>query len=124
MQQLILDGQFCDLNSFISANNRNRYISSKIKKEETERVKYACLDSDLETITECSDFIFCWYVPNKRKDPDNVAFAVKFILDGMVSSGVLPTDSMKFVSGLSHVFKVDKENPRVKISIVPSGISF
>lgn len=53
----------------------------------------------------------------RRRDRDNMAASLKGIYDGIVDAGILADDS-----GLTHepiVFEVDKENPRVVISIRP-----
>jgi hypothetical protein len=60
---------------------------------------------------------FRWYLKNKRKDPDNVAFAKKYVLDGLQMGGVIEGDSMKYIQGWQEEFFVDKENPRVEVSI-------
>ena len=53
-----------------------------------------------------------------RRDVDNIAFAHKFILDGLVSAGVLEGDSRKYVIGLQDEFpEPDPDNPRVEITI-------
>lgn len=62
-----------------------------------------------------------WYEKNKRRDPDNVAFAKKFILDSLVESGVLARDSQKYVSAFVDHFRVDPENPRIEIMIYENG---
>lgn len=49
---------------------------------------------------------------------DNIAFAHKFILDGLVDAGVLKGDSRKFVIGLEDDFsEIDPDNPRVEVTI-------
>lgn len=60
---------------------------------------------------------FHWYRKNKKVDPDNIAFAKKYILDGIVAAEALPNDGWSEVLGFSDSFSVDKENPRVEIKI-------
>ena len=60
---------------------------------------------------------FAWVEPNRRRDIDNIAFAHKFILDGLVDAGVLKGDSQKYVTGFVDLFRVDKDNPHVSILI-------
>ena len=53
-----------------------------------------------------------------RKDIDNVAFAVKFIYDGLVEAGVFHGDGRRHISGFSHAgFMAGQENPRVELTI-------
>ena len=84
MGRLLIEGELTALNEFINAERRNRYIAAKIKKDETGYCQDVAKKSGLklqETDFPCA-LIITWYVKNKRKDADNIAFAKKFILDG------------------------------------------
>ena len=60
---------------------------------------------------------FLWVEKDKRRDLDNIAFAKKFILDGLVSAGVLENDNATRVIGLNDEFAYDKKNPRIEVVI-------
>ena len=62
-----------------------------------------------------------WYEKNKRRDPDNVFSAIKYILDSLVEAGVFPNDGQKQVAGIINWIKVDKKNPRIEITIYEDG---
>ena len=64
-----------------------------------------------------TDFEFTWYLKNKRKDKDNVAFAKKYIFDGMVDAGLIENDGWKQVGNWKEKFNVDKEFERVEIKV-------
>lgn len=121
MNKLVIEGELTALNEFINAERRNRYIAAKIKKDETGYCQDVAEKSDLklqETDFPCA-LIITWYVKNKRKDADNIVFAKKFILDGLVEAGVLPNDNRKYVQGFIDVVKEDKECQRIEITFVP-----
>ena len=121
MKHLLIEGELTALNEFINAERRNRYIAAKIKKDETGYCQDVAEKSDLklqETEFPCA-LIITWYVKNKRKDADNIAFAKKFILDGLVEAGVLPNDNRKYVQGFVDIVKEDKERQRIEITFVP-----
>ena len=62
---------------------------------------------------------FCWYCKDKRSDPDNILHGVKYILDGMQKSGILPNDGWQNVSGGHiHCFYTDKTNTRVEVFFI------
>lgn len=117
--KITLLGEFCDLNTYINAERRNRFLASKIKKEETERVYYLTVGKKLPLgVTFPLTIEITWFVKDSRKDADNITFAKKFIADGMVMSGLLPEDSRKFVRVWRDIdIEVDKVNPRVEIVI-------
>lgn len=58
-----------------------------------------------------------WYCKNKRKDKDNVAFGIKFILDGMIEARVIANDGWGEVANFEHRFEVDKDCPRIEIEL-------
>lgn len=121
MKQLLIEGELTALNEFINAERRNRYIAAKIKKEETGYCQDVAEKNELklqETDFPCA-LIITWYVKNKRKDADNIAFAKKFILDGLVEAGVLPNDNRKYVQGFTDIVKEDKERQRIEITFAP-----
>jgi len=112
-------GELTDLNRYIQAERGNRYAASNIKKKETARCAAAC--RHVAPVSAQVVVRFTWYTRNTRKDPDNVAHAKKYVLDGMVASGVLPQDSRKHICGLVDDFQVDADNPRVEVFIVEAG---
>lgn len=61
---------------------------------------------------------FRWMEKNKRRDPDNIQFAQKFVLDSLVTRGILPDDGWDEIESLSHSFSVDARNPGVWVELV------
>lgn len=49
---------------------------------------------------------FTWVEQDRRRDPDNVAAARKFVLDGLVAAGVLRGDGWRFVQAWTDRFEV------------------
>lgn len=119
--KLIFPGEFPSLNEYINAERRNRFIAAKIKKETTLRVVQDCAQTQ-EHIDYPIHILCGWYTKNERKDPDNVAFAIKFLLDGIVTAGVLKNDTRKDILTISHFFFTDKNNPRVEVLFMETFI--
>lgn len=60
-----------------------------------------------------------WYHPTKRLlDRDNIIGSCKAYLDGIVSAGVLADDNGVTLEPVGRF--VDKDNPRVEITITPT----
>jgi Holliday junction resolvase RusA-like endonuclease len=114
---ITISGELCDFNKYNNACRYNRFAGAKIKKEETERVAWECKRQKIEPITSSVFIEFYWYSKNERKDLDNICFAKKFILDGLVMGGIIKNDSRKFVIGFIDLFFIDKQNPRVEIKL-------
>lgn len=115
---MIFHTDLVDLNTYINAERRNRFIGAKIKKTCTENIWMECMseeNSKQEPIKAPVYIHFRWYTKNLRKDADNIAFSKKFVLDGLVKAGVLPDDTRRWVNGFSDQFYVDSSDPRLEI---------
>lgn len=116
--RITFPGEFTTLNEFIAAINLNRYAGNEVKRSETDRVAIECRNSKLPPIRNYPVMIWIhWRRKDKRQDPDNVSFAIKFILDGMIQSGILEGDGWKYISRIEHTFSVDKLDPCVILEI-------
>ena len=61
---------------------------------------------------------YTFYEENRKRDLDNIsAFAHKVIQDGLVKGGLLANDGWKNIVGFSDDFFVDKDNPRIEVTI-------
>lgn len=112
--KISIPGELCDLNTYIDALNNNRYQGNDIKQTETDRVAWQCKGKGTANNVH---ICFNWFCKDKRKDKDNVCFAKKFILDGLVKAGVLPNDGWNNIRSFTDEFGIDKDNPRVEIEI-------
>lgn len=107
-----------DLNTYIDAERTNKFKASHIKKLETERIAWECKLQKVKKITEAIPEVFIdWYVKDLKKDADNITFAKKFILDGLVLAGVLPNDNRKYINAFSDMVYVDKKHQRVEVTL-------
>ena len=116
--KLIIYGEFTDLNTYITAERGNRYASARVKKNNMKD----CMKqlTGRHKVTKPCRIKMTWYTKDERVDPDNVAFAKKFVLDALVKKGVLVNDSRKYIKGFEDDFGVDKGNERVEIEF--SGV--
>ena len=114
--QVFIPGRMPGLNEFIGAINRNRFLGNKMKQENTDSSAW-CFRG-MRTVTRPVMIRFTWNEINNRRDPDNIIFAKKFILDGMVKAGVLPDDTQKWVLGFRDYIVVDKANPGILVTVV------
>lgn len=110
---IFFEHEFPGLNEHIAEERKNRFTGGKLKKQETEWVKYTCQRLKIPPILDYPVQVrFSWYIPNKKKDLDNIVFAKKYILDGLVAAGVLQGDGQKHVNFISDVkFVIGKNIP-------------
>lgn len=117
IERFTIPGRFPSLNDYIKAERANARYAASMKHDETDRVANAAFGLPH---FQCPVIVsFKWVEPNMRRDVDNIAFAHKFILDGLVKAGALKGDSRKYVVGLQDDFsEVDPDNPRVEVMII------
>jgi Holliday junction resolvase RusA-like endonuclease len=115
--KLVVEGRFPGLNKYTRANRGSTGWGSSVKKKWTNIVAWACKEQELEEAEEPIDIKFVWYEKNRRRDPDNFAFAKKFVLDGLEKAGVIKNDGWKNIKSFSDQWKVDKNEPKVEVFI-------
>lgn len=115
---MTIKGRLDGLNDYTKANRTNQYKGAKVKAE-NEKICTAYIPRHLrnESLLFPVHISFRWYEKNRRRDPDNIAFAKKFILDSLVSAGVFPDDGQKYISGFDDKFYIDSKDPRIEIII-------
>lgn len=114
-----IPGELPSLNEYTGSNRQNRYAGGRSKKIATETCCYAVMGAMNLGLDVKPPFNLhiTWVTKNNKKDPDNVAFAVKFILDGMMAAGLIENDGRKQVHDIEHHFETDKQNPRVIVEL-------
>lgn len=110
-----INGTLPTLNEHDKANRTNRFAGAKLKREATDMVAWQLKGKHL--IDEPCKIKFVWMYSGKH-DYDNIAFAKKYVLDGMVKAGVLKDDNQNYVLGFRDEFlKVNKGNEGVIIHV-------
>lgn len=116
-----IQGELPSLNEYIHAINKNRHIGNRMKQDTQEAIKWAIRAQFIKTpkVTRPVQIRFLWASRTAKKDIDNVCAARKFILDALVSMGILPNDTRKWVRGFTDEFIIDRQNPRTEVEIRP-----
>jgi hypothetical protein len=109
-QKFFIEGRLPGLNEIIAAaksfgDKRRKWNAyAAMKAEHGKTIGWYIKAAKLRPVQRAS-FHFTWYLPDSRRDPDNIAAAKKFILDALVDQKIIPTDSQKAVIGFSDTFK-------------------
>lgn len=107
-------------NDVIRKNRENMFCGNTYKKE-TEKIisryiQLALTTGELKPVSEPCTIRIDWYEKTKRRDVDNIQSSQKFILDALVSNGVLPDDNRKHVVQIYHTIHDSCEN-KVSVTI-------
>ena len=97
MQHVMIRGKLPSLNEYIEAERTNRYKAAKMKKETEELIFWQI--KKMKPIKSKIRIRFIWFEETKRRDPDNVRFSIKFILDTLQKAGKLQNDNATWIDG-------------------------
>lgn len=81
------------LNEYTRACRSSRYAGATMKKDAERAVMAYVRASHAEPASDPCAIVMVFHEPDRRRDADNVEFARKFILDGLVAAGVIAGDS-------------------------------
>lgn len=116
---LIIPGRLDNLNDFIRADKASRYKGGDLKRKNQDIVSLY-IRNQLRGIhiTKTVFMKYTWVEKDKRRDLDNISsFGRKVIQDALVNCGVLKNDGWDQISGFTDTFCVDKEHPRIEVTI-------
>lgn len=117
--KIIIIGKLDGLNEYTRECRGNKYGGNTCKRVNEFMVIQAIYKAKLKRVTKYPIKLkITWYERNLRRDIDNICFAVKFILDALVKCAIIENDSQKYVNGIEHIVKVDKDNPRIEVEIL------
>lgn len=120
--RIVINGTLPGLNEYTKANRANRYLGAKMKREAEDVVRFHLIQQARgKKVTSPVRLHFTWLEPTRRRDPDNIASAKKYILDAFVRSGLLPNDTQRWVKGFTDDFGVDRDHPRIEVEIREEG---
>ena len=114
---MVIEGRMPSLNDYVRAVNANRFKGNAMKQECTSLAAWAAKAARMPRFARPVTVRFTWVEGNRRRDIDNVAFAKKFILDGLVRAGVILDDTPRYVAGLADRFDYDKQHPRIEVEV-------
>ncbi|WP_188726003.1 Holliday junction resolvase, partial [Lentibacillus populi] len=101
MISFTINGELPTLNEIIKASKSHPMAYANMKKDYTALVMMHC--KHLPKIDRATIEVQ-WYCKDKRKDPDNIACGMKFLLDGLVKAGKLKNDGWGEIQSIHHHF--------------------
>ena len=111
--KILIDYKFENINTYINKCRTNYFYANKIKQKETELSKY-----EFNKIPKIKKYpielIFTWHIKTTTSDLDGKL--PKNIIDGLVRSGKIIDDNVKYIQKITHIYQKDvKECVEVEI---------
>jgi Holliday junction resolvase RusA-like endonuclease len=97
---------------------KHHMVYSTLKKEWGRRIALQILVAKLRPVGYCR-IEFVWHELTEKRDPDNVIFGQKFVLDALRDTKIVRDDSRKFIHSLTHRVIVDPSRPGVEVTLIP-----
>jgi Holliday junction resolvase RusA-like endonuclease len=121
-QTITIKGRMPGMNELVDANRVHPQKGAKLKKAEDEKVAWYAKAQGIKPVTDYPVVLkVTWIEPNRKRDPDNVASATKFLLDGLQKARILRGDGHREIAAIEHRFGFDATNPRVIVTL--EGVS-
>lgn len=121
MIKFTIYGSLPNLNEYTDACRKNHFSGAKMKKQSQEICEWSIRSQCKGRHLDSCDVSIKWIEKNQRRDPDNIAFAKKFIFDALVECKVLDNDGWKQIKSMKDEFAVDKMNPRIEVELYESS---
>lgn len=95
-------------------------VYSRMKRDYGMLVRIAIRRAKLKRM-EWAAITFTWHEKpakkQQRRDPDNIRFGAKFVLDSLVHEQILEDDAIGFVVGLRDNYVVESAQPGVLVEL-------
>ena len=114
-QSFFVAGRLPGANDII---RKHPMVYSTLKREWGRRIAQQILVAKLRPVGYCR-IEFVWHELTEKRDPDNVIFGQKFVLDALRDTTIVKDDSRKFIHSLTHRVIVDPSRPGVEVTLIP-----
>lgn len=118
MVSFFIPVKFPGLNDYIGQERIHRMAGANMKKKYTDLVCAFAINKKIPQFKTPVSISFEWYEANQKRDPDNIIFAKKFILDGLVNAKVIVKDSQKYILAVDDSWTIEPGKIGVMVSIV------
>jgi Holliday junction resolvase RusA-like endonuclease len=115
--RFVIKGRLPGLNEMTREARGNKYESARTKRTCTMLCAAEAMRQKIPAMTRPIILDVMWVEPNQRRDLDNIAAGIKYILDGLQAANIIANDGWKDVHGIVHRFAVDADNPRIVVEL-------
>ena len=121
-QAFVIPGTLPQLNDVVRVSKGHWHNYAKEKKKTEDTIIAYIKAQKIKPMDPPVWFHFSWISKDYKVDPDNMAFAKKYIIDALVRSGIISKDGRDTVAGWIDDFpEKDPQNPRVEVVIFSIG---
>lgn len=114
-----IPGRLDGLNDYTTANRTKYNVGGKMKRTNEDTIMW-CIRQQLHGVHIEKPVLIYYHCFEKdnRRDGDNIlSCATKFVQDSLTKTKVLEEDNRSCIPHFYHDVSVDKENPRIEVTI-------
>lgn len=115
-----IPGRLMGLNEYTNLCRRHHFAGARAKREQTEIVEACIMAAKVRRFTCPVDIGITWIEGGRLRDHDNIRFGAKFIIDALVSCGVIKDDSPRYLHHIYDHYKHSEKNPRIQVVVMPA----
>jgi hypothetical protein len=108
------------LNDYVNACRTHPQVGAKMKKSTECDISWVIKAAKVKPVTNPCIVCMTFVEPNRRRDCDNVESGKKYLLDALVSCGILQGDSPRYVIAVPSFTVYDKA-PKVIVELLDSS---
>jgi len=112
-----IDGRLPTMNEIIASAKKGKGCYQPYSKMKHEYTTLVSLMARRSPMFKKPSLKITWYEKNKKRDMDNIVAGKKFILDGLVTAGIIKDDSRKYINSIHDIIKDDSKNPRIEVTL-------
>lgn len=109
IQEFYINYKFPSLNEYVNEARANRYLAADTKRNCDWIVRLSIVKYRVKPTCKPLKVHFEWHEKTKRRDFDNIAFAKKFIFDGLQEQKIIKNDNYKVIKGFTDSFVFDRK---------------
>jgi Holliday junction resolvase RusA-like endonuclease len=113
IQSFFVPGPLPGANDII---RKHHMVYSTLKSRWGLTIARCILVAKLKPVRHCH-VSFTWNERHDRRDPDNVIFGQKFVLDALRDTKIIPDDTREFILSLTHCVLTYASKPGVYVTI-------
>ena len=108
--RFVYRGRLAGRNKEINANRSHWAAGAKVKADAQASIAWAIKVAGLQPVTAPVEVFIEWHEAPRRRDVDNIQSSAKYILDALVTAGVLPNDNQTWVRQVYQTVVKDDED--------------
>ena len=113
IQSFFVPGPLPGANDII---RKHHMVYSKLKSQWGLTIARCIIVAKIKRVHHCH-VAFTWNELHDRRDPDNVIFGQKFVLDALRDTKIIPNDTREFILSLTHCVLTYSSKPGVFVRI-------